>query len=132
MPYFFGALATEMILANLVAALDRVDLGIVLLDREMRACFLNQRFAEMWPGPSEELTTGLHFRTILGLVAANVCYDVPPDQLAAHLDQRAAAVQAGTAPPTKIRLRDGRRLLFRCIGCPGGGRLIIYADITPL
>ena len=132
MPYYFGAVSTETILANLVAALDRVDLGVVLLDRDMRACFVNQRFAEMWSGPREALTTGLRFRTLLEFCANNVHYDVPPDQLPAYLDEREAAVRAGSTPPVKVNLRDGRRLLSHCIRCPDGGRLIIYADITPL
>src|ERR1700733_1065554 len=99
MPYYFGAVSTETILANLVAALDRVDLGVVLLDRDMRACFVNQRFAEMWSGPREALTTGLRFRTLLEFCANNVRYDVPPDQLPAYLDEREAAVRAGSTPP---------------------------------
>ncbi|HTI79050.1 MAG TPA: diguanylate cyclase [Acetobacteraceae bacterium] len=132
MPYFYGAVSIETILADLVAALDRVELGVVLLDRDLRACFVNQRFADMWSGPREALTTGLRFRALLELGADGVCYDVPADQFAAYLDEREAAVREGTAAPVKVNLRDGRLLLFRCVRCPGGGRLITYADITPL
>ena len=132
MPYFYGAVSTEMLLANLVAALDVVDLGIVLLDQDLHVCFVNQRFAEMWSGAREALTTGLPFRTLVELGADNVYYEVPPDEFAAYLDEREAAVRAGAAPPVKINLRDGRRLLFRCIRCPRGGRLITYTDITLL
>jgi len=132
MPYFYGAISTGTILSNLVAALDVVDLGVVLLDQDLHVCFVNQRFAEMWSGPREALTTGLPFRRLVELGADNVYYEVPPDQFAAYLDDREAAVRAGAAPPVKINLRDGRRVLFRCIRCPRGGRLLTYADITPL
>ena len=132
MPYFFGGKPPEAILAHLIEALDLVNLGIVLLDRDMRVCFVNQRFAEQWPGPREMLTAGPGFRTILEFGAANVVYDIPDDALPAYLEEREAAVRAGTASPVEVNLRDGRRLLFRCMLCPAGGRLITYADITPL
>ena len=63
--------------------------------------------------------------------AARICwYTVPSDELSAYLDRREAAVRAGAAAPTEIDLNDGRRMLFRCITCPDGGRMLTYTDVT--
>jgi GGDEF domain-containing protein len=120
------------ILAAVAEALDLVDFGFVLLDCDMRARFVSRRVAEMWTGPRDLLGTSPDFRTLLEHIADHFLYDVPVSELPAHLDQREAAVRAGVIPPTQIDLRDGRRVLFRCVPCADGGRILTYADITPI
>jgi len=132
MPQFLLSEPAGSILAAVAEALDLVDFGFVLLNRDLRARFVNRRFAELWVGPRELLVTGLDFRALLEHGAANFVFDVPASELPAYLDQREAAVRAGAIPPTQIDLRDGRRLLFRCIPCADGGRILTYADITPV
>lgn len=132
MPQFLISEPAEAILANLAEALDLVDFGIVLLDRDLRARFINRRFAEMWAGPPDLLVNGPGFRDLLEHVAACRLFDMPTLQVPAYLDERVAAVRAGAIAPAQIDLRDGRRLLFRCIPCADGGRIMTWADITPL
>jgi diguanylate cyclase (GGDEF)-like protein len=132
MPQFRISEPAEPILASLAEALDLVDFGIVLLGSDMRARFVNRRFAEMWAGPRDLLGTGPGFRTLLEHTATNFLYGVPKTDLPAYLDQRVAAVRAGVMAPAQIDLRDGRRLLFRCAPCADGGRILSWADVTPL
>jgi diguanylate cyclase (GGDEF)-like protein len=132
MPQFLVSEPAEAILATLGEALDLVDLGILLLNRDMRVRFVNRRYAEIWAGPWELLVAGATFRALLGHSAAKRLYDMPAAKLSAYLDAREAAVRGGAVAPTEIDLLDGRRLLFRCIPCSDGGRILTYADITRL
>lgn len=116
----------------LAEALDMVDLGIVLLNRDLRVRFANRRYLEIWAGPPELLETGPSFRSLLQHSAAKLLYDLPEPALSAYLDRREADVRAGAIAPTEIDLSDGRRLLFRCMLCSDGGRILTYADITRL
>ncbi len=111
-------------------ALDLVDFGIVLLDRDLRVCFVNRRYAEIWAMPRALLATAPSFRALLDHVAANNGYNLPAAELPAWLDQRFAAIRAGAVPPTEIDLHDGRRLLYRCLPCTDGGRILTFTDIT--
>ena len=105
MPNFLISESTEAILAGLAEALDLVDFGIVLLNRDMRARFVNRRFAEMWAGPPDLLVTGPGFRTLLEYSAANHLFDIPEPDVPAYLDQRVAAVRAGAVQPAQVDLR---------------------------
>jgi diguanylate cyclase (GGDEF)-like protein len=130
MPQFFISEPAESVLPILAEALDLVDFGLVLLNSDMRVRFVNRRYAELWAMPPTLLATGPSFRALLNHVAANCGYSVPAAELPAYLDRRFAEICAGAVPPAEIDLHDGRRLLFRCIPCADGGRILTFADIT--
>ncbi len=132
MPPFLLSEPAETLLPTLVEALDLVDLGIVLLNGDLRVRFVNRSYAEIWPTPASLLATGPSFRLLLEHVAANGGYDIPAEELPAWLDKRFAAIRAGATLASEIDLSDGRRLLHRCIPCADGGRILTFADITPI
>jgi diguanylate cyclase (GGDEF)-like protein len=132
MPQFLIDEPAEAILATLAEALDLVDLGIVVLNRDLRIRFVNRRYTEIWGGPPELLTTGATFRTLLDHAAGQLLYDVPAAELPAYLDRREAEIRAGAMATTEIDLLDGRRLLLRCIPCSHDGRILTFANITRL
>ena len=80
--------------------------------------------------PQEVLAVGRSFRDLFGQASADPCCAAPDDAVRAHLEQREAEIRAGTAAASAIELDDGRRLLFRCIPSPDGGRVLTYTDIT--
>jgi diguanylate cyclase (GGDEF)-like protein len=120
------------VLEPLAEALDLVDFGIVLLNRDFRARFINRAFAAIWDVPQSLLATGPSFRALLEHGARRGWYPVAPEAMPDYLDAREAAVRAGAIPPTELPLADGRMLLFRCVLCPDGGRILTYADISEL
>jgi diguanylate cyclase (GGDEF)-like protein len=130
MPRYLISESAEATLSALCDALDRVDFGILLLNRDLRACFINHRFDEIWHIPPALLATGPTFRELLECVAAEGRYDLQPAGLPAYLDEREAEVRAGSTQPAVIQLADGRHILFCCIACPDGGRILTHADIT--
>jgi diguanylate cyclase (GGDEF)-like protein len=132
MPYFVGAGCSDVTLAALLGALDVVDIGIILLDRNMQACFVNQRCADMCLRTEELEADGRGFDTILRHLTANVMRDLPGSEAAASLEEFERAVRDGEVLQILVDLPDGRRLLLRCAPCPDGGRLLTCCDITPL
>jgi diguanylate cyclase (GGDEF)-like protein len=131
MPRFLIAEPAEAILGMLGDALDIVDFGIVLLNRDLRVRFINRRAEALWNTAPALLTTAPTFRELLNSVAADGGYGMAGADLTAYLDAREADVRAGSIPPLVIDLADGRHILFRCIASADGGRILTYADITP-
>jgi diguanylate cyclase (GGDEF)-like protein len=129
-PQYLISEPAEIILDSLGQALDLVNVGILLLNRDLRARFINRRQAELFGLPPALLASGPRFRDLLDHAGANGWFAVPEEGLTQYLNEREAAVREGSIPPTQISLKDGRRLLFSCVPCPDGGRILTYADIS--
>jgi diguanylate cyclase (GGDEF)-like protein len=130
MSQFLIAEPAEAALTALAEALDQVDIGILLLDRDLRIRFCNRRQVEIFGFPIGLLTPGMTFHELMSMNRANSRIAVPAEDLPAYHEKREAAVRAGTIPPTHIDLKDGSRLLFACKACPDGGRILTYADVS--
>ena len=130
MPNFIVAERTEADLTALIEALDQIDIGVVLLDRELRVRFLNRRQIELFGLPPIPLTSKPAFRDLLGRAVSGRWLAVPVPDVSKYLDWWEAAVIAGPMPPVHIDLLDGRRLLFACETCPDGGRILTYVDVS--
>jgi diguanylate cyclase (GGDEF)-like protein len=130
MPRYLMSESAEVFLSTLGDALDIVDFGVLLLDRDLRARFMNKRIAEVWNIQPDFLATPRTFRELTDNAAANGRYAVPDADLTAYLDMREAEIRAGSIPPTQIEFADGRHILFRCVACADGGRILTYADIS--
>jgi diguanylate cyclase (GGDEF)-like protein len=129
-PHFLISEPAEEALRALGAALDLADVGILLLNRDLRARFISDRLGALLDIPGEVLATGPTYREILNCGDAAERFSVDHDRLPHFLDEHEAAVQAGSFEPTQLYLKDGRRLLFSCRTCPDGGRILTYADIS--
>ena len=119
-------------LGALRAALDEVEEGVVLLDREMRTHFMNKAIYKIGShrqrGPDERPT----YSELLEEVRTNHAYAVPDGQLDSYIAQRVEYVRSGNPNPVDLRMADGRILRFRCNVLPDGGRMLIYANVTDL
>lgn len=130
MPSFLTSEPMETVLAALVEALDIVDFGIVLLNKDLELRFINRRFVEIWALPEDLLVQGATFRQVMDYVGRGSRYDIAPAELADYIDQREAAIRAGPIAPIAIDLTDGRRLQFCCLAPTDSSRILTYADIT--
>jgi diguanylate cyclase (GGDEF)-like protein len=115
---------------RLIAALDLVDLGLVLLDSKMRVLLMNRRFREIWGVPPALMRTGVPFREIIDCIEQARWNSLGSKDRKAYLRQRQVAIRAGSIPPTQIEMPDGRQLRFRCDATPDGCRILTYLDIT--
>jgi diguanylate cyclase (GGDEF)-like protein len=117
-------------LRTLADAMDLMDVGVVLLDRDLRARFINPCFVEMWQIPPALLASGPSYRDLLNYGTASGCYPVLAADAPAYIDGREAEVRSGTAYQTLLILADRRQLLFGCVASSDGGRILTYTDIS--
>ncbi len=116
----------------LTSALDEVGYGIVLLDKDMRARFINRAFHRMWALPPAPPGTKYDFTDLMEHGRKTGAYEIAPEAMADYVRKRIALVRSGSQPPVQLRLSDGRILKFECIAVPQGGRMLTYADISEL
>lgn len=120
------------IAARLSAALDQVDIGIVLLDAETRAEFINRAFRDYFALPDEKADDKPPFIALMYHGRDTGAFELPEDELGIFIAQRMEMVRIGDATPINIRLRNGEVLRFVCTALPDGGRMLSYTPVTDL
>ena len=118
--------------ARLSAALDQVDIGIVLLDAETRAEFINRAFRDYFALPDEKADDKPPFIALMYHGRDTGAFELPEDELGAFIAQRMEMVRIGDATPINIALRNGEVLRFVCTALPDGGRMLSYTPVTDL
>jgi len=119
-------------LGVLRAALDNVDYGVILLDKDMRARFINRASRRLWKMPAALADRIPSFEKLMRHARNSSAYAVPPEELDAFVERRIALVRAGDETPIDLRLADGRIIRFQCKALPEGGRFLSYTDVTDL
>ncbi|WP_027551848.1 PAS-domain containing protein [Bradyrhizobium sp. Cp5.3] len=120
------------IAARLSAALDQVDIGIVLLDAETRAEFINRAFRDYFALPDAKADGKPPFIALMYHGRDTGAFELPEDELSAFIAQRMEMVRIGDATPININLRNGEVLRFVCTALPDGGRMLSYTPVTDL
>jgi PAS domain-containing protein len=118
--------------ARLSAALDQVDIGIVLLDAETRAEFINRAFRDYFALPDEIADGKPPFIALMYHGRDTGAFELPEDELGTFIAQRMEMVRTGDATPINIALRTGEVLRFVCAALPDGGRMLSYTPVTDL
>lgn len=123
-------------IAALGEALDLLDVGVAVLDRDLRARVITRRFAEVWALPDgaaptlRELAAEVHgFHAADTQADPATAADTQADPATAA-DRLEAAVRAGAIPSAELRLADGKRRLLRCLVRRDGGRLLTCAALA--
>ncbi len=119
-------------LLRLRAALDAMQIGIVLLDAELRAQFINRAFRRMWRLPDAKAESKPAFVALMYHGRDTRAYEIPESELDEYVAQRVAHVRAANPTPLDIRLADGEVLRFQCTPLPDGGRLLSYTYVTDI
>ncbi|HEY3679993.1 MAG TPA: PAS-domain containing protein [Bradyrhizobium sp.] len=118
--------------ARLAAALDQVDIGIVLLDADTRAEFINRAFRDYFALPDDKADSRPPFIALMYHGRDTGAYEMPEDELNHFIAQRTRMMRAGDETPINIKLRDGQVLRFSCAVLPDGGRMLSYTPVTDL
>jgi len=117
---------------RLSAALDQVDIGIVLLDADTRAEFINRAFRDYFSLPDEKAASKPPFIALMYHGRDTGAYELPEEELNAFIAQRMEMMRAGDSTPININLADGQVLRFSCTALPDGGRMLSYTPVTDL
>src|SRR3984885_13859473 len=118
--------------ARLSAALDQVDIGIVLLDSDTRAEFINRAFRDYFSLPDQKADSKPPFIALMYHGRDTGAYELREEELSAFIAQRTEMMRAGDSTPININLADGKVLRFSCTALPDGGRMLSYTPITDL
>jgi PAS domain-containing protein len=117
---------------RLSAALDQVDFGIVLLDSDTRAEFINRAFRDYFSLPDEKADSKPPFIALMYHGRDNGAYELPEQELKAFIAMRTELIRVGDSTPINIDLADGKVLRFSCTALPDGGRMLSYTPVTDL
>ncbi len=117
---------------RLSSALDQVDIGIVLLDADTRAEFINRAFREYFALPDAKADSKPPFIALMYHGRDTGTYEMPADELNAFIARRMEMMRIGNSTPININLKDGTVLRFSCTALPDGGRMLAYMPITDL
>ena len=118
-------------LETLRAALDRMDDGVILLDPQLNAEFMNRAVRQLWKVTDEQADSQLYAR-LVGDAMITGTYGVPAEELASFIARRIATVRAGDPAPQDLRTVMERHIRSRCSVLPSGGRMLTYSDVTDL
>jgi diguanylate cyclase (GGDEF)-like protein len=119
-------------LLTLRAALDEIDVGVVLLDTETRAQFINRAFRRMWRLPDAKADAKPPFVALMYHGRDTHAYAVPGEQLDAYVAERVARIRAGDPRPLDLRLANGEIVRLTCTALPAGGRMLCYSYVTDI
>jgi diguanylate cyclase (GGDEF)-like protein len=113
-------------------ALDHLNQGVVLLDRELRIEFMNRLLRTFSLFDDGQEYEGLPYEQLLRSAYACGRYDLAPEKFESYLQQRLNGLQRGDLSPSNVALADGRimRLHLTVLSC--GRRMLTYNDVTDL
>ncbi|ABD07226.1 diguanylate cyclase [Rhodopseudomonas palustris HaA2] len=116
-------------LETLYAALDNVDSGLLILNKELRAVYSNPILHVMFRANScEEIRqTRPFYADMLAAAAQAVAVDLDD-----YVARRLAWVQSGDPKPMDLAMIDGKALRCHLAVLPDGGRMLIYSDVTDI
>jgi PAS domain-containing protein len=117
---------------RLSAALDQAGIGIVLLDADTRAEFINRTFRDYFSLPDAKADSKPPFIALMYHGRDTGAYGLAQEELSAFIAQRTDMLRSGDATPIDINLADGRVLRFICTVLPDGGRMLSYTPVTDL
>src|SRR5687767_7912298 len=89
------------------AALDEVPVGIVLLDTDTRAQFINRAFRKIWRLPDARANSRPPFVALMYHGRDTNAYDVPSGDLDTYVAERVAHIKGGHPKPLNLRLANG-------------------------
>jgi PAS domain-containing protein len=117
---------------RLASALDQIDIGVVLLDKDTRAEFINRAFRDYFSLPDEKADSRPPFIALMYHSRDTGAYELPEDELSAFIAERTELMRVGDSTPININLADGQVMRFSCTALPDGGRMLSYTPVTDL
>jgi len=114
------------------AALDHVDDGVILLDEQLRARFINRASRDLWHIPDSLADRLPFFADVMRNACAAGVVSLPASMVARYIDRRIEQLRAGDETPLDLQLADGTTVRCRCKALAAGGRFLSYTDVTDL
>jgi diguanylate cyclase (GGDEF)-like protein len=116
---------------TLLAALDEIALGVVLLNCDLRVKFVNSAFLRLYRLPGKSVVSNCDFEGLMRLVVGRRRV-LASAEFNLYIKNRVKEVRAGIEASRDIRMDDGQVIRVHCKTLPTGGRMLVYADVTDL
>jgi len=117
---------------RLTAALDRIDIGIVLLNADTRAEFINRAFRDYFALPDAKADSKPPLIALMYHARDTRAYTIPDDEIDHFIARRIEQIRSGSPASETLRLASGRVLRLSCTVLPDGGRMLSYTPVTDL
>jgi diguanylate cyclase (GGDEF)-like protein len=114
------------------SALDEIETGVVLLDADLRAQFINRAFRKMWALPGAMAESKPSYVALLYHGRDIGAYEIAAADMDAYIAARTNSVRSGDRTPRDVRCTDGTVLRVQCAVLPNGGRMLSYVDVTDI
>jgi diguanylate cyclase (GGDEF)-like protein len=114
------------------AALDVVPLGIVLLDSQLNARFINRAFRRMWALPDEVADCHPSFAALMFHGRDTGAYEMPADRLQAYVTERIESITRNESIQLDLRRTKGDVIRMQCTPLADGGRMLSYMEVTDI
>ncbi|TPQ43011.1 GGDEF domain-containing protein [Bradyrhizobium guangdongense] len=112
-------------------ALENVEDGVLLLDRDLNATFMNRRVRDFWEISEDEAAERPAYASLVRRTRRMSAPDQGAGEAAKFPTKRVEEVKAGNHV-RDLQAPDGRRLRTHCTTMHNGGRMLTYVDITDL
>ena len=116
---------------TLLTALDEIDLGIVLLDSNLRTKFINRAFLHIYRLADKSGISNCDFEDLMRFVVRKRRV-LAPSEFNSYIKRRVREVRAGIEDVRDIRMDDGQAIRVYCKPLPDGGRMLVFTDVTDL
>jgi diguanylate cyclase (GGDEF)-like protein len=125
---------TNRELLILHAAFDEVEHGVLVLDENLRADFMNAAFRRIWALGADEAGRRPTFVELVERARRNGVHAQHPFDTEAedYVTRRIALVREGGDETIDLRLSSGRIMRVQCKPLDNGSRLVTYTDVTDL
>nr|GAJ31656.1 hypothetical protein yaiC [Bradyrhizobium sp. DOA9] len=112
-------------------ALENVEDGVLLLDHDLNASFMNRRMRRFWEVSEQEAASRPAYSSLVSRAQRASAPNIPANELTRFPARRLAEVKAGDHV-RDLQTPDGRRIRAHCTTMANGGRMLTYVDITDL
>ena len=116
---------------TLLTALNEIDLGIVLLDSDLRTKFINRAFLHIYRLADKSGISDCDFEDLMRFVVRKRRV-LAPSEFNSYIKRRVREVRAGIEDVRDIRMDDGQAIRVYCKPLPDGGRMLVFTDVTDL
>ncbi len=119
-------------LLALRAALDEIEVGVLLLDGNMRSQFINRAFRRMWALPDAVADRNPAFVALMYHGRDTNAYQTDAAKIDEYVARRVRLVNEGDTTPLDLRRTNGEIIRMQCAVLPNGGRMISYTYVTDI
>jgi diguanylate cyclase (GGDEF)-like protein len=117
---------------TLRAALNEVEIGVVLLDKDLVPQFINGCFMRMWHLKNPAEVEELDFEGLMRVVVSKQSHPMHAIKFNEFIKKRTELIRAGAEDPRDVRVDGGKVIRVKCKPLPDGGRMLVYTDVTDL